>query len=119
MNSKLHYQEAPSAGVCVSGLEVPKKSRLSYSEFAEQFLFPNKPVVVTDAMDDWPALKRWTPQFLQANYPKKEVTIDGKTYPFSEFIDWVLRSSEKDPAPYLRNQVVADLFPELKNDVST
>jgi hypothetical protein len=45
--------------------EVPRVERPSRQEFEERFLFPQRPVIISGAMDGWPALERWTNDYLR------------------------------------------------------
>ena len=38
---------------------------LSTRDFIEHFVAPRRPVVLTDAIHDWPALGRWTPAWFR------------------------------------------------------
>ncbi len=54
--------------------------------------------------------------------PKGKTAYQGQgngavEYTMDRFIDRVLSSTEADPAPYFRNQVLYELFPTLKDDI--
>ena len=97
--------------------EIERRTALSAGEFRRRYLHPHQPVVISDALAAWPALARWTPQFFQDRYAAKQVTAGGQTHALGALMDWVLRSTKDDPAPYLRNEPLADLFPELLPDI--
>jgi histone arginine demethylase JMJD6 len=110
--------------------EIEHRANLSYEDFAEHYLFPSKPVVITDAIRHWKALSRWTPEFFKREFGDMKFTIgDGKDvktdykgngsveYTMAGFIDRVLDSTEENPAPYFRNRILYDLFPSLKQDI--
>ena len=107
---------------------IERRANLSYEEFATQYLWPNRPVIVTDAMRSWKALGRWTPEFFKREFGEMKVTIaEGKAgykesegvveYTMAQFMDRVLESSEENPAPYFRNQILDELFPSLRDDI--
>src|SRR3984893_3880066 len=111
---------------------IDRREKLSYEQFAKEYLYANKPVIVTDALRDWKALRRWTPEFFKKEFGSMKFTLDdsskGKAaykgqgngaveYTMDRFIDRVLSSTEADSAPYFRNQVLYELFPSLKNDI--
>ena len=48
--------------------EIDRRDNLSYEEFAEKYLYANKPVIVTDMIRQWKALSRWTPEFFQREF---------------------------------------------------
>jgi histone arginine demethylase JMJD6 len=110
--------------------QIERRSNLSYAEFARGYLYANKPVVVTDAIGQWRALARWTPEFFKAEFGEMKFTInDGEKgalnykakgateYTMSRFIDRVLNSTDENPAPYFRNRILYDEFPALKQDI--
>lgn len=116
--------------------QIERRSNVSYEEFAQQYLYANCPVIVTDALRQWKALQRWTPDFFKQEFGSTTFSLEddlklerdlksrisyGKTDPdqhkMSEFIDQVLASTEENPAPYLRNKVLYKLFPSLKDDI--
>jgi histone arginine demethylase JMJD6 len=101
--------------------DIEHRSNLSYKEFAEKYLYPHKPVVITDAISSWRALSRWTPQFFKEEFKDMSFSIDtGKAvlqFTMDSFIDRVLASDESNPAPYFRNRVFQDTFPTLAGDI--
>lgn len=112
-------------------MEIERRANLSYGEFAKNYLYANRPVVITDAMRQWKAVGRWTPDFFKQEFGSMKFTIDddlkrkagykengGNTdYVMAQFIDRVLQSTDEDPAPYFRNKILYDLFPSLKQDI--
>jgi ribosomal protein L16 Arg81 hydroxylase len=48
--------------------QVDRRSNLSIREFRHEYLRPRKPVVITDAIDNWAALKVWTLDFFKSRY---------------------------------------------------
>jgi len=114
-----------------SAFTIERRGQLSYGEFARQYLYPLRPVIVTDALNSWPAVQRWTPEFFKhefgtvefstygAEYEKYEASaVNPSTFILSDYIDRVVSSTEKQPVPYLRNKILAEVFPSLTKDVS-
>jgi hypothetical protein len=111
--------------------EIERRENLSYEEFAGEYLYPLKPVIVTDAFRGWQALKRWTPEFFKQEFGNMTFSINedpnqnagykgnegGSEYTMARFIDRVLESTDENPAPYFRNRILYDLFPSLKQDI--
>ena len=102
--------------------EIDYRSNLSYEEFAQNYLYPHKPVVITDALRSWRALSRWSPEFFKREFGNMQFTIDtGKNgvveFTMDSFIDRVIASNESNPAPYFRNRVFHQTFPSLAKDV--
>ena len=107
---------------------IERRANLSYEQFAREYLWPNKPVIVTDAMRNWKALERWTPDFFKHEFGDMKFALaEGKAgykenaggveYTMAQFIDRVLASSDENPAPYFRNRILYELFPSLKDDI--
>jgi histone arginine demethylase JMJD6 len=114
-----------------SALTIERRDQLSYGEFARKYLYPLRPVIVTDALSSWPAMRRWTPEFFKDKFGAVEFSTYGAEYEHYEtssapvprfslsgYIDRVVSSSAEHPVPYLRNKVLADAFPSLTTDVS-
>jgi len=101
--------------------EVPRRANLTNAEFLTEYVFANQPVIITDALKDWKALKRWTPEFFRDQFGDMEFTLndEGKITKntMRSFIDLVLTSTPERPAPYFRNQPFHELFPSLAHDV--
>lgn len=111
--------------------QIDRRKNLSYEEFAREYLYPLKPVIVTDALRSWQALKRWTPEFFKQEFGEMTFSINeapnqkgdykgnesGSEYTMARFIDRVLESTDENPAPYFRNRILYDLFPSLKEDI--
>ncbi len=111
-------------------LEIERRRNISYEAFAREYLYLNKPVILCGALENWKALKRWTPEMFKTEFGSMEFSINATEYgqeghkenarahfTMASFIDRVLESSEERPAPYFRNENLYDLFPSLKPDV--
>ena len=96
---------------------IEKRAGLSSAEFKRDYVLANRPVVLTDALAEWPALGKWTPEFFAERFPDKEFTMEGRTWRLADFIARVLKSDPANPAPYLRNEVLSEQFPELWQDI--
>ncbi|MEL7156374.1 MAG: cupin-like domain-containing protein [Actinomycetota bacterium] len=97
---------------------VDRRDRLSYRAFVTDYRHPNRPVVVTDAIDHWPALERWHPDFFADRYGDRDLGLDGCSV--GELIGRI-RQAEHGPVddlPYLRNVSIDRHFPELRADIS-
>lgn len=100
-----------------STITIEKRGGLSAAEFQRDYMKANRPVVLTDALRDWPALGKWTPQFFADHFPDREFTMGEKTWRLADHIAAVLASEPSAPAPYLRNEVLREKFPELWSDI--
>ena len=95
---------------------VEKRSNLSYEEFRDKYLFPRRPVIITDATAKWKACN-WTPQSFRERYPDKIVKTDQGEMRMDAFIDAITAVSDK-PGPFLREQPLMDVFPDLADHVT-
>src|SRR5579864_8806504 len=107
----------PAEQATASALDIDRRHNLSYEEFSEEYLSPRKPVIITDALTPWRAVYTWTPEFFAEKFATVPVTVDGKSYSMTEFIERVVSSSPESPAPYLRNEVIDQFLPELLADI--
>jgi len=101
----------------MSTTQIEKRSGVSHREFYNDYVLANRPVVLTDALADWPALGKWSPEFFAEHYADKEFEIDDKKWKLGDFIRAVLASDPANPAPYLRNKVLREHFPDLWSDI--
>ena len=90
------------------------RSGLSGDEFLEQYYAQNRPVILTGEMAGWPALSRWTPDYLKSIVGSRPVEFQGgrgadpdfemykdahrRRAPFDAFIDLILRPGAANDA---------------------
>jgi hypothetical protein len=83
--------------------EVPRVPKLSRQEFLDNYYSTNCPVVMTGAMDDWPAMTKWTADELKRRFGERVVSVQANRnadanyelnsanlrseMPFGEFVD--------------------------------
>jgi hypothetical protein len=56
---------------------VPRVPKLSRQQFLDQYYALNRPVVMTGAMEDWPAFTRWTSPELKRRFGKRIVSVQA------------------------------------------
>ncbi|TPG54900.1 DUF6065 family protein [Sphingomonas glacialis] len=87
------------------GGAIERRSGMGTDEFLKDYYAPARPVILGGAMDDWPALKRWSPAYLKALIGAAPVEYQGgrsenarfeldkdrhrRTAPFEAFIDTI------------------------------
>jgi hypothetical protein len=59
---------------------IEKRTGLTRATFEKDYLFPQKPVVFTDLMNDWPAKTKWTIDNLKKQYGHLEVPVVSPKY---------------------------------------
>ncbi len=97
--------------------QIDRQVGLSRGRFEREYLRPLRPVILTDAISHWRALGRWSPHFFKEEYGHLAVEVDGEAMALGDLVDRVEASTDDNPAPYLRNQVLAEWPPELTADV--
>ena len=95
---------------------VERVGGLSVGEFVRRYRAPRRPVILTDALKDWPARERFTPEFFRTRYGDLPVKVRGREYRLAEIIDLQRESSVERPAPYPCTLSLADC-PDLLPDV--
>lgn len=104
-----------------SNIAVPRRENLSRREFVQDYLLGNRPVIVTDAIQEWEALSRWSPDFFKAEFGSVETEVRGETMTVADVVDRIVDANERGPAPYLHTTSVGGkmehLFPELLADI--
>jgi len=94
--------------------QIERRANLGRDEFLERYYAQNRPVILTGEMADWPALTRWTPQYLRAAVGAAPVQYQGerstnerfemekdrhlRTMPFDRFIDMIAAGSTGNDA---------------------
>jgi hypothetical protein len=57
--------------------KVPRMPKLSRQAFLDNYYALNRPVVMTGAMDDWPAMTRWTAEELKRRFGDRVVSVQA------------------------------------------
>ncbi len=99
-------RQAGSSGV------VPRLAKLPRQQFLDEHYALSRPVVMTGAMEDWPAMTRWTPQYLKDRFSERSVSVQAnrtsdanyeqnserlrRQMPFGEFVDLVESVAESN-----------------------
>lgn len=114
----------------LSPILIPKIDPISQKEFAKNYLRANRPIVIKGLLNDWPALKLWTPEYFINKFGDTEASVvkvrEGiNTYEGKELdAIKVSRSMPKIQAGGTSDNVViascVDLFPSaIREDYAT
>ncbi len=114
---------------------IERRSGLSTEEFLERYYAANRPVILTGEMADWPALARWTPDYLKTAIGARPIEFQGgrvgdrqfelnkdahrQEAPFDVFIDQIQRPGAGNDA-YLtayNSERNADVLSGLHGDL--
>lgn len=93
-------------------------SQLGCERYVREYINPLKPVIITGALDHWPARDKWTFEFFRDRYGDLPLEIDGRELSMARLIDEVVASTPEAPAPYLRNHLVTNLPTTLQADIA-
>lgn len=94
------------------------------TNFFQEFIFRSRPVVIADAIRDWPAMTKWNSNYLRELYGEKEVHIklteDGNFEGVESANDWAeyrdnwIPESVKEQLPFPDLVVVRPATAEMK-----
>ena len=116
---------------CCASVEIPRVSDLSEKQFHDEYFVRQRPVIITDAADDWPA-RSWTIPSLVERVGDNEVWVRGKTNKedyrvgrtytirrcqFREYCDDLMKENARARSSYLAVASMAQSFPQLLPDV--
>lgn len=92
---------------------------LSYASFLHEYVRSFRPVIVRNATPDWPALRKWTPQFFKERFADRAVKVSfDLTMRFDDFIDAMLASTADKPGPYMYRLFLHEHLPDVLADLS-
>ena len=101
----------------VEGIERRNWSDLTFKRYVREYVIPQKPVIITGALEHWSARTKWTLDFFKESYGHLPLVIDGRKLTMADLISEVEASTPERPAPYLRNHLVSSLPAELQSDI--
>jgi hypothetical protein len=88
------------AAVAAAPPWIERRRHLSRRAFVSEYLRPRRPVVLTNALADWDALKTFTPEFFRGEFGDARVQVRGRSRRLGDIIDAQLASTSDQPAPY-------------------
>lgn len=99
-----HGAGAPAAGNPERAVEtaswVERRHDLGVDEFRRSYLQPRRPVILTDALRDWPALRLFSHAFFRERFADLPVQVRGRTHRLADIVDQQLASTVEQPGPY-------------------
>ncbi|XP_032098895.1 bifunctional peptidase and arginyl-hydroxylase JMJD5 [Sapajus apella] len=107
---------------------VPRLHCPSLQHFREQFLVPERPVILRGVADHWPCMKKWSLEYIQEIAGHRTVPVEvGSRYTdeewsqtlmtVNEFISKYIVNEPRDVG-YLAQHQLFDQIPELKQDIN-
>ncbi len=110
--------------------EIGRIERISTDDFWDNYVRPQRPVVITGMMENWPAMQKWSFDFFAGLSTDVKVLLefgnvmqqqtDFKEIKFSEYVRRIMdeESAEEDGRiSYLSVFDIFKVLPELKKDV--
>eukprot|EP01027_Heterolobosea_sp_BB2_P017534 GEZU01024822.1.p1 GENE.GEZU01024822.1~~GEZU01024822.1.p1 ORF type:complete len:316 (+),score=87.76 GEZU01024822.1:57-1004(+) len=95
---------------------IERRSGLSLEEFTREYFIPNKPVILTDVMNDWPAMTEWTKEKMIAKYGDVEFFINsGVNMKLRDYWEYVSTVKEEMPM-YLFDHDYGERCPSILDD---
>jgi len=111
LESQLQIQSQLATLSSKSGT-IERKSNLSRQEFLDNYYATNTPVILTNAMSNWQAMRLWTPNYLKHKYgratveiqanrqsdPEYEINLEKhkQTVLFGKYVDMVASAGESN-----------------------
>ena len=104
---------------------VERRAGLNRRRFRDEYQRPQRPVVLTDVATAWPALRKWTPEFLKTTYGHLKVKLFGdgshgdnymssvRSVRFDEYLE-MLESGPTDMRLFIFNLLAQ--APEMRGD---
>jgi [protein]-arginine 3-hydroxylase / protease len=101
----------------------------SVDEFEARYVKRSRPVIVRGAIDDWPAMKLWSPEHLKVRFGNRQVRVArarngtfydpkvGLHYESIRFADYVDLLAAGKPIDRFMEFRVHELMPELFDDI--
>lgn len=101
---------------------------INAADFAENYLKPRRPLIIKGLTKDWPAVQKWTPEYLKEVVgnqvvplydnskadPSKPINARAAEMPFNEYID-LIRSQPTELRIFFFN--IFKQAPQLINDI--
>ncbi|MEH2296105.1 cupin-like domain-containing protein [Nostoc sp.] len=100
---------------------VERRSNLSYDEFVREYASVGKPVIITDVIKDWKAMKKWTLDFFRSEFGsieyavKEDNTKNEGVMSIADYIDYIT-AGNSNRRLYMANFGIVSDYPELLKD---
>jgi hypothetical protein len=79
---------------------IERRRSLSRREFVSGYVRARRPLVLTQALAEWTALKAFSPEYFRSAFADAPVQARGRSCRLGDVIDAQLASSSDRPAPY-------------------
>ncbi|XP_067390478.1 bifunctional peptidase and arginyl-hydroxylase JMJD5 [Emydura macquarii macquarii] len=105
---------------------IPRLNCPSLEHFRENYLIPQKPVILEGIVDHWPGMKKWSLDYLRQMAGCRTVPVEvGSRYTDEEWSQTLMTVNDfieqhivnKNSIGYLAQHQLFDQIPELKQDI--
>jgi hypothetical protein len=100
-------------------LQIDRRSNLDRKTFEAEYVARSRPVILADAIDAWPARRKWTFDYFAERYGDKVLDCRGERWTIIELLAALATSTDAATTPYLKEIKLDQQFPELWGDVGT
>lgn len=90
-------------------------SGISVEEFRRKYEVPNRPVVLTDVANKWPAFGKWTKEYLLCVLEGQDIVAGSYDIGFDCFLEYCSGQSDEMPL-YLFDKRIMEKVPSLARD---
>ena len=94
---------------------IDRRSNLCIQEFVDEYEEPNKPVIITDALSNWPALEKWTRNYLINISGDVKLAVGPVDMKMDDYFLYSDTVSEERPL-YLFDSKFGERIPLLNDD---
>ncbi|MEW5308572.1 MAG: hypothetical protein WDW38_000520 [Sanguina aurantia] len=96
---------------------IERRRGLSAAQFRTEYELPNRPVVLTDALDSWPARKLWDREFLRDAFKGKDIVAGSYDMSMPTYLQYCDSCTDEMPL-YLFDKEFAKKVPALASHFS-
>ncbi|TDH72188.1 hypothetical protein CCR75_003396 [Bremia lactucae] len=101
----------------VENIERRSAKTMTMADFKANFEGPNKPVIITDAIENWPAMKNWTDEYFIRVCKGKTFYAGGFQFSMDKYLSYC-RALRDDQPLFIFDKDFAAKVPQLANDYS-
>ncbi|KAJ9053880.1 hypothetical protein DSO57_1020050 [Entomophthora muscae] len=94
---------------------IDRRSNLSLEDFIEEYEVPNRPVIITDVIENWPAFKTWTEEKLTELYGEVKFRAEAIDISLKRYFEYAHQNLDESPV-YLFDKKFGDNCPGMLAD---
>ena len=94
---------------------IDRRSNLSVEEFKKEYDGQNRPVILTDVVSSWPAVRKWNKDYLRTVFQGRTVIVGDVPMSFEAYCSYADAQSDELPL-YLFDKEFVKTAPQLAQD---